>query len=354
MSIKARKWYMQRTEYDDVYVASQISLSRNLAEFDFQPRIKTEDAERLIDKVRSLTSEIEGREGIEYYSCNVLKLTEVEKSSLVESHSLSPSLVTKKQPSGLILSEDESISIMINEEDHILIKAIGAGNNIKAVLEKANRLDDFLDSRLRYAYSDKYGYLTTCVTNVGTGMQASYMLSLPALTMSEKIRPLQEEVGKFGIVIRGVYGEDSKSAGFIYQVSNQKTLGSSEQELIENLDQITSQIVALERKTRDSWIEKTRDEIEDKVYRSYGVLKYTRSISLNDSLMLLSQIKLGSDWGILPIKGNGADIYRLMVEIQPAGIQSRSKKIMKKKECDKARAEYLNSHIPSLNEIKDN
>lgn len=348
MANNVRKWYMQKADYDDVVVASKVSLARNLSEYDFCDRLSNDSAQKLIEQVRALTCEIAGREGIEYYSCNVQRLGDVEKNLLVESSSLTPGMIGGKHPSGLILSEDESISIMINDEDHICIQAAQAGANLKAAYAAAGRIDDFMDSRLHYAYSDRYGYLTASLTKVGTGLKATYTLSLPALAMAEKIRPLTEEVAKFGITISGTPGEDSKNSGFLYRISNQKTMGITEREILENLDQIAGQIIALERKQRTTFIESAHDEIEDKVYRSYGVLKYTKEITQSSAMMLLAQIKLGSDWGLLPIYGNGADIYRLMVEIQPASLQSRAKRLLKQKECDRERAVYLNKSLPRL------
>lgn len=339
---------MQPSEYDDVIVSSRIRLARNLAGYDFQEKLSDEAALRMIEKVRELTPEISGREGMEYYSCNVQNLTAIQKNTLVESHSISPALAAKKQPTGLILSEDESVSIMINEEDHLRIQVVMAGRNLKETYKTADRLDDYLDSRLQISYSDRYGYLTSCLTNVGTGLRASYMMFLPGLTVSGKLQSLINEVAKYGIAIRGMYGEGTKSAGFLYQISNQRTLGGTEQDIIENLDQIVNQIVAMEHKSRSEWVDKEHDEIEDKVYRSYGVLRFTRSITTKDAMMLLAQLKLGSDMGLITFNGNGSRIHRLMMEIQPSTLQNTAKKTMEQEERDHVRAQYLNTHLPTL------
>lgn len=349
MSTNPTKWYMRQNAYDDVVTASRVRLSRNLTEFDFKDKIAADDASKLVEKVRSLTPNLAGRECMEYYSCNVYKLPLLEKESLAELQTISGTLVSKTQPTGLIISEDESVSIMINEEDHIRIRAVVSGNNIREAVRIADRVDDYLDSELHYAYSDRYGYLTTCMADTGTGMRASYILSLPALAMSGRIASIQEEIGKFGVAIRPVYGDDNKSAGgFLYEVSNIKTLGNTEQELIENLDQIVGQIVNLEHKRRTAWVENDRDEVADKVFRSYGVLKFTKMINVKDALTLLGQLKLGSDLGLIGMTGNGADLYRLMMEIQPAGIQKLYKCGSEEKEISKARAVHLNRKLPRL------
>ena len=342
------KWFMQQKSYDDVVVSSSIRFARNLAEYDFRDRISNDDAVRLVEQVRELTPELAGRECTEYYSCNVNKLPENERNSLVEMYAISRELADKNQATGLIISEDESVSIMINENEHIRISSIAAGNNMRNAFNTANRIDDYFDSRLRYAYSDRYGYLTTGMSDVGTGMKATYVLSLPALAISGKLNAIRDEVGKCGAVFKDMYADEGKNLGFIYAVSNQKTLGLSEQEIIENLDQIVSQLIGIEHKRRIAWIENDRNEVEDKVYRSYGVLKHTRLIKLKDAMTLLAQLKLGSDTGLIKLGGGGSDLYRIMMEIQPANIIKLYKCSNDEVEIDRARARYLNEKIPSL------
>lgn len=342
------KWYMHPGQYDDVVVSNAIRFARNLEEFDFRDRLSPEDSNKLVGKVRDLTKIISGHECTDYYSCNVNKLNDLERESLVEMHVISRELANKKQATGLIISEDESVSIMINEEDHIRISVVGAGSNIRETFKIADRIDDYFDSELAYAYSDRYGYLTTCMSDVGTGMKASYLLSLPALTMSGKIKAIRDEVGKFGAVIKEMYGEDDKTAGFMYRITNQKTLGCSEIEIIENLEQVISQIATLERKRRINWIENEHDDVEDKIYRSYGVLRHTKLITCKDAMMLLAQLKLGSDTGLINLAGNGADIHRLMIEIQPANIRKLYKCDANENDINKARAAYINEKLPHM------
>lgn len=348
MNTNTPKWYTHQDSYDDVVVFSEVGLARNLAEFDFRDKIGNDDAARLVEKVRALTKELAGGECEEYYSCNVNRLPEIERNILIEQHAISPELACKKQDTGLIISEDESVSIMINEEDHILITSRAAGSNIRKAWKNADRIDNYIDSKLRYAYSDRYGYLTTCMSDVGTGMHCSYILSLPALAMSGKFDSIRDEVSKIGAVMKDVYSEENKTRCFMFRITNQRTLGCSEPEIIENLDQVVGQIVALERKRRAAWIENERDEVEDKVYRSYGVLQHTRLITCKDAMMLLAQLKLGADIGLINLSGNGADLHRLMMEIQPACIAKRYKCSNDAKAVNKARATYLNEMLPKL------
>lgn len=348
MSGNPVKWYMRPNSYDDVVISSNVRLARNLADFDYRDKISNDDAATLVERVRALTQELAGRECTEYYSCNVNKLPEAEKASLVELHAITPELAEKKQPTGLIISEDESVSIMINEEDHIRISVNVAGNDIRSAYKTADRIDDYIDGELQYAFSDRYGYLTTCMSDVGTGLKTGYVLSLPALTMSGKLGAIRDELGKFGAVMRDIYSDNGKNPAFMYEVYNRKTLGMSEQDIIENLEQIVNQIVTLERKRRGAWAQNEHDELEDKIFRSYGVLRHTKLITCKDALMLLAQLKLGLDTGLINLNGTGADLSRLMIEIQPAALCKFFRCGNDERELNKARARLLNERIPSL------
>lgn len=341
------KWYEETSDFSDIVISSRIRLARNLRNLRFADRMSKEEAVELFQSAKQCNALLKEKEGMEYYCCQVNKLGEVERTSLVEWHIISPQLAKKQEQTGLLLSEDEGISIMINEEDHIRIQAVVGGMKIKEALERADKIDDLLSSQMPFAYDEKFGYLTACPTNTGTGLRASYMLFLPALTMAGKLERLSEEVRKYGVTIRGIYGEGTKGLGFIYQVSNQKTLGSSEQEILENLDQILSQIIKLERKHREYVLMINKEEITDKVYRSYGILKYAKLLNTMDAMTLLSQVKLGMDTGLILLKDQ-PNFHRMMMEIQPASIQRQYGKSIGNGERDRVRAEYLNQRMPEL------
>ncbi len=348
MRRKKNKWFCDTSRYHDVILSATVSLSRNLAEYDFPSKLGNEQATELVERIRSFSGEISAREGRDYYSCRADKLSNIEKDSLIECHTITQTLKRKKTPAGLIISDDESVSIMINDDDHIRIQVSMQGNSIRKAFKTADRIDDFMDSNLQYCYSDKYGYLTSKPQDTGTGMRAVYTLSLPAITMGGKIEVLQEEVSRFGTVLQGTYGDGSKSMGFIFQLSNRKTLGVSEQEIMENLEQVVSQIVSIERAARRELMKSAEDELEDRMYRSYGVLKYARLIPQKDAMLLLAQLKLGCDTGVLKLKDGGAGIYRLMIEIQPGNLQKYEGKSMGSRERDRARAEYINANLPNF------
>lgn len=341
------KWYETTADLADVVISSRIRLARNLSNLRFSGRMSREETKNLLSSAGECTSLLKEKENMNYYSCQINRLGEVERSALVEWHIISPQLAKKQEDTGLLLSEDEGVSIMVNEEDHLRIQTVAGGMNMKQALHRADQIDDLLSSKMPFAFDEKFGYLTTCPTNTGTGLRASYMLFLPALTMAGKLERLEEEVGKYGVTIRGIYGEGTKGLGFIYQVSNQKTLGSSEAEILENLDQIVLQIIKLERKRREYMLMVNREEITDKVYRSYGILKYAKLLNTVDAMTLLSQVKLGADTGLIKLEGR-PNFHRMMMEIQPASIQKHYGKSIGNGDRDRVRAEYLNQRIPEL------
>ena len=341
------KWYEQIAPDSDVVISSRVRLARNLENFPFSGKLKEEQAVELVNEVKDITPLLNEKENKKYYACSVSTLSDIDKTAMVERHIVSPLLAEKKQTTGLILSDDETISIMINEEDHIRIQAIVGGMNLDKAYEEANRIDDFSYDKLHYAFDEKYGYLTACPTNAGTGMRASFMVFLPALSSAKMITKLVEEIGKYGVTLRGIYGEGTKSIGSIYQISNQKTLGNSEREIIDSLNNIMMQIVKQERKRREYMISVSADEIEDQVYRSYGVLKYARQITSGDAMTLLSQIKFGSDCGLIKFDRE-FNIHKLMMGVQPGSLQWSLGKQVGSATRDKSRAEYIRKELPTI------
>ena len=348
MKKSKNKWYFDSKSYHDVVLSGSVTLARNFADCNFPAKLSNEDATKLVEEVRGYTQELKARMDNEYYSCRMEKLSNADKDALIESHAITPSLKRKKTPAGLILSDDESESIMINDEDHIHIQVIRPGYALRGAFRRANVIDDFIDGKKPYCFSEKYGYLTSKLQDAGTGLHASYMLSLPGITMGGKVDTLQEEISRFDVTLKGIYGEGSKSAGFIFQVSNRKTLGMSESEILENLEQVTAQIVDIEKRMRQGLLNTIRSDITDRIYRSYGVLKYAKNLPQKDAMVLLAQLKLGSDIGLINIKGGGSALHRLMIEMQPGNLQAICRKNMGSVQRDEQRAKYLNEHLPEL------
>ncbi len=341
------KWYEQLAPDHDVVISSRVRLARNLENYPFSGRISEEQAIALVNEVKEITGDLSTKDNRKFYSCNISTLSEIDKTAMVERHIVSPLLAEKEQTTGLILAEDETISIMINEEDHVRIQAIVGGMNLEQAYQEADFADDIAYEKLHFAYDEKYGYLTSCPTNAGTGMRASCMVFLPALSSARMIQKLMEEVGKYGVTIRGIYGEGTKSLGGIYQISNQKTLGISESEIIENLKRIVLQVVKQERKRREYMISVNSDEIEDQVFRSYGVLKYARQISSDDAMTLLSQIKFGADCGLIKFNRE-FNVHKLMMGVQPGSLQWTLGKNVGSQSRDQSRAEYIRKELPTI------
>lgn len=218
---------------------------------------------------------------------------------------------------------------------------------MKQALKHANEMDDYIQEKLDISYHKKYGYLTACPTNVGTGMRASYMVFLPALDGAGKMSQLMNEAGKFGVAIRGMYGEGTKACASIYQISNQKTLGITEEEIIEKLDSVVLQIIHQERKRREYILNSNFATLEDQIFRSYGVLKYAKQINTKDALTLLSQLKFGVETKVIKLE-KSMSIFQMMMEIQPANLQSKFGKITGCAQRDRKRAEYINSILPQI------
>lgn len=342
-----KKWYEEQSVDNDIVISSRIRLARNIKGFYFQERMNRESAIQLVNKVTGLTKDLELKENQKFYECSVNKLRDIDKASMVEYHIISPLLAEKELETGLIVSQDESISVMVNEEDHLRIQAVASGMNMEKAFLDADRIDDFFSEQLGYVFNERYGYLTSCPTNVGTGLRASYMVFLPALNISGKIDKLAEEIGRYGAQIRGIYGEGTKGLGHIFQISNKTTLGRSEKEIMDNLEKIVDQAVLQERKRREFLLNMNGDEIEDKVYRSYGVLKYAKNINTVDALMMLSQLKLGMDEDLIKFK-EPINIHKLMMEITPANLQKSLGKSIGRGERDRYRAEYINKKLPQL------
>jgi len=341
------KWYEQKAPDSDVVISSRIRLARNLDKYPFSENLKEEQAIALVNEVKDITASLSEKEGRKFYACNISTLSEIDKTAMVERHIVSPLLAGKQQTTGLILSEDETISIMVNEEDHIRIQAIVGGLDLEQAFSKADQIDDIAYDRLHFAYDEKYGYLTACPTNTGTGMRASCMVFLPALTSARMIQKLIEEVGRYGVTIRGIYGEGSKSLGSIYQISNQKTLGISEREIIDNLNRIVAQVIKQEKKRREYMLSVNTDEIEDQVFRSYGVLRYARQISSEDAMTLLSQLKFGADCGLVHFDRE-FNVHKLMMGVQSGSLQWSLGKSVGSTTRDQSRAEYIRKELPTI------
>lgn len=340
------RWFEENGSESDVVISSRVRLARNVIPYNFSLKLNETDARKLVDEGADKI----GRLGImkDYSAYDFKELDIFQKTAMKERHVISDFLLGQKTAAGFV-SPDENMSIMLNEEDHIRIQAYEAGMNMKAAYLAADQIDDGIGAVMDYAYDSKYGYLTTCPSNVGTGMRASYMMHLPALSANNRIAGLAAEIGRFGLVLRGMYGEGSAGMGDIYQISNQITLGLSEEEVIDNLNHISRQIIEQERTLRRQFITQKRNSALDAVYRSYGVLRYARALSLKDGMLLLSQLRLGLAEGMVKVASEeDCCVYQLMIGIQPANLQLTSETELTSEELDMQRAQFIRDNLPMI------
>lgn len=332
-------WYLQSNQDSDVAKSTRIRLARNLSEFKFN-LTKKEEIEALENKVKDNLYNI--GYGLKFFKLK--DIDDITKMSLVEKNLISPEFVLKRNETGSILiNDDENICIMIGEEDHLRIQVFSCGLDLKNTLNLAIEIDEKIGEILGYAINKKYGYLTACPSNVGTGLRASVMVHLPALSKTKNTRKILEAISNFGINIRGVYGENTESTGDMYQISNKQTLGISEKEIIKNLNVIVEKIIEQERKARKI-LAKDDVELEDMIYRSYGILSNCRKISSEETRELLSNIKMGTDLGILK-ELTDLKVQKLYLYTKPANLQKYLGEQYEAIERDIKRAEVIKKII---------
>ena len=286
-------WYLQNGKDSDVVISSRVRLARNLADFPFKDKAKQEDLEQILKIIKEIVPSI--GYGLKYIELR--NIDNITKLTLIENHLISPEFATNKN-GAILINDEENICIMINEEDHIRIQVFSSGQELEELLNLAIEIDEKIDGLVTYATNEKYGYLTSCPTNVGTGLRASVMVHLPALTLTGNIEKVLNVVNNFGMNIRGVYGEGTQSKGNIYQISNNQSLGLIEKELIKNIKTIREKVIEQERLAR-KYLTKRQIDLEDRVYRAYGILANAMKLSSEECRKLLSDVKLGTDLGII-------------------------------------------------------
>lgn len=328
-------WYLQSSENSDVVKSTRIRLARNLQGFQFNLN-KKEELEILENKIKENLYQI----GYDLKFLKLKDMDDITKMSLVEQNLISPDFVLNKNETGSILiNDEENICIMIGNEDHLEIQVFSCGLALENTLNLAIEIDQKIEEILGYAMSEKYGYLTTCPNNVGTGLRASVMVHLPALSKTKNAEKVLDAIHRFGIHIRGVYGENTESTGDMYQISNQQTLGISEKEIIQNLNIIVEKIIKQERQARKI-LAKDDIALEDLIYRSYGILSNCKKISSEEARSLLSNIKLGTDLGILK-ELNDLKVQKLYLYTKPANLQKLLGEQYEALERDIKRAEVI-------------
>ncbi len=341
------KWYEKAGSCGDVVVSTRVRLARNLKQYPFPARASASQREAVERQVKDALLSGNSILSKEFRFVPLENTTEEEAVSLVERHIVSPEFIADRRGKAVLISADESISIMVNEEDHLRIQVLREGFSLKEAAETADHIDTLLSENLDFAFDPELGYLTQCPTNLGTGLRASVMLHLPGLTESGAMPRIASNLSKLGLTIRGTYGEGSKSIGALYQLSNQITLGLSENEAIENLRSITVQLMEEERKARAQMSEEIA--WQDKIDRAAGVLKSARVLSSSEFMELLSYIRLGLSTGVL--QGvTTQELNALMVNAQPATLMARAGKQLDETQRDVLRADMAREVCAKIKE----
>ncbi|WP_102029381.1 protein arginine kinase [Salirhabdus sp. Marseille-P4669] len=337
-------WLKEEGPDSDIVLSSRIRLARNFRDIPF-PIVADKESLQKVTKVF--------KDYFEHNSYGDFKdlelvamsgLDHIQKRVLVEKHLISPNLAENKDSGAAMISQNEQISIMINEEDHIRIQLYYPGFQLEKALDHALKFDDLLEENIHYAFDEHRGYLTSCPTNVGTGLRASVMVHLPALVMTQHLNRIIPAINQLGLVVRGIYGEGSEALGNIFQISNQITLGKSEQDIVEDLISVVSQIVEQERNARSRIQHESGLWLEDKIFRSYGVLLHSRIIQSKEAAKCLSDVRLGIDLGIINNVSKSI-LNELIVLTQPGFLQNYAKNTLSPEERDIRRATLIRERL---------
>ncbi|MDR2903498.1 MAG: protein arginine kinase [Clostridiales bacterium] len=329
------KWYESAASDDHIIISSRVRLARNLKKYPFPTLLSDEAARHLI-------RDIEGAvENDGFLRVDLATMPAAERQCLLENHLISPEFLGKQGAKGFFTKEDESVGLMINEEDHLRIQTILPGDNIKESYLTADRIDNVIENSLEYAFDKEFGYLTACPTNAGTGMRVSLMFHIPALEMTGHLMHVMNSIAKFGMTVRGLYGEGSKPLGSIYQISNQLTIGKSESEIISILNNTAAKIIEQEETLRDKLFSDQSLALENRIYRSYGILSYCKKISAKEAMPMLSDLRLGFNANVLDLPRPKLPVYQMMMHIQPGNLEKRMGVKGTEIEQDVFRASYI-------------
>lgn len=336
------EWMRGTGPESDIVMSSRIRLARNLAQFPFLNRADDSVRTEIERVLRKQVSQLALGGQLSYFDVNLLE--GLDRQFLVERQLISRELAEAHGSRGVCITNEENVSLMVNEEDHLRIQVLRSGFELDSCWEEINRIDDLLESHVTYAFSEQIGYLTACPTNVGTGIRVSVLLHLPALVITKEIQKVFQALQKINLAVRGLYGEGSQAMGDFYQISNQVTLGKSEEQLLKNLKDVIPNIIAYERKVRQALVKENRQRLHDQVSRAYGILKTAQTISSEETMHLLSSVRMGVNMGLiddLPIP----TVNELFIHTQPAHLQKLREAHLESAERNAARASYLRQRL---------
>ena len=338
-------WFSAQPAQHPIVMSSRVRLARNLAKLPFPGWAKKSERIRIMEEIKpDVDTLAEMRSG---FSEQLNELSATDKQVLVERHLISREHAAKGMGSAVVINPSQSLSIMINEEDHLRMQAMSAGLDLPKTFQMIDEIDSLLEAQLDFAFDDKLGYLTACPTNVGTGMRASAMVHLPGLVLSEQINQVVNSINKIGLAVRGLYGEGTEAMGNLFQVSNQTTLGENELQIIERLQKVIQTLIQRENQARENLLETRKPMLQDQIGRAYGVLTYAYSITSKEALNLLSVLRLGVDLGFFAPESKGV-ISQLLMETQPAHLQHVSAQKLAAEERDHLRAEIVREKLKNF------
>jgi len=348
------EWLRGDGPHHQIVISSRVRLARNLRNHPFPGWAKKAERLLILEEIKPRVEELP--EMTDTFSEYMQELTALDKQVLVEKHLISREQAAKSVGSAVVMNRKQTLSIMINEEDHLRMQSLRSGLQLKNVFKLIDKVDSALEERIDYAFHPALGYLTACPTNVGTGMRASAMMHMPALVLSEQINQVIQAVNKIGFAVRGLYGEGTEAMGNLFQISNQTTLGEKEDDIIARLTKVIEQIIEHEQNARQVLLQKKLSTLLDQVGRAYGVLTHAYSMTSKEALNLLSFMKLGIDLGFFPEECQ-QPISELFMETQPAHLQKlNSQQKLAAEERDSLRAEIIRDKLrefPKPNIEKD-
>ncbi|MFQ6093809.1 MAG: protein arginine kinase [bacterium] len=331
-------WLDGSGEYPGIVLSSRVRLARNVAGVPFSHRATEEQ----LAEVRAEVLKAHQRSNYlkNAFFLSTSEMADMDKQFMVERHLVSPGLLEKKGARGILVGDKEIVSVMVNEEDHLRLQAIQSGFQLKSAWHIIDRIDDEVGTSLDYAFSDQFGYLTACPTNTGTGLRGSVLIHLPALVLTQEIDKVLRGITQVGLAVRGLYGEGTAVLGNLFQISNQTTLGQSEEEIINSLERVTKQIIGYEQDARKTLLRDAKSQIEDKIWRAYGIVKNARVLTSQEFMNLSSAVRLGVALEMIT-EIDIKTINQLMIWTQPSHLQKRAGRKMEPADRDAYRADFV-------------
>lgn len=341
------EWLRGSGPESDIVVSSRVRLARNLADFPFISRATAADRVAIEEILRGRVDALQksGQAPSDLIYVNVSELPELDRQFLVERQLISREHAESEGARAVAIDRAEQFSVMINEEDHLRIQVMHSGLDLQAAWQQADAIDDLVEEQVTYAFNDRLGYLTACPTNVGTGLRVSVMLHLPALVITRQIEKVFKSLQKINLAVRGLYGEGSQATGDFYQISNQLTLGETEDDLAKKVADVVPVLIEYERQARDFLVRESHETLHDRVSRAFGILRTAQTITSEETMHLLSSVRMGVNLGLINETLAIPTINKLLIHTQPAHLQKLVGTELDQSDRNIERASYLRRHL---------